>query len=239
MVGIGWSERAYLAIAPQAVLIPLLIAAAVVAIVGLVYLFQKIENDRRDRWFRAASAKGWTYQAGKDRDVADYFEFLNELGDGRDRYAEDVVRGEEYGRPFFAFSYHYETTTGSGEDRRTVDHWMSVVAVQLERPFPELLIAPEHFGKRLLHKVFGGDIDFESHEFSKQFEVRSRDRKFAYDFCNTAMMEYLLDHPGTNIEVEGHWMATVGDDKLSFDQIQPGINHLTNIRTRMPRFLFT
>lgn len=217
----------------------LLIPVAIIGVVGIFYLLHRVEQQRRARWRTACDARGWSYQPDRDRQIARYFEFLNGLGTGRDRYAEDVIRGEEGGRQFCAFSYHYETTEGHGDERRTVDHWLSVVAVQLERPFPELLIAPEHFGKRLLHKFTGSDIDFESHEFSRRFEVKCRDRKFAYDFCNPAMMEYLLAHPTSNIEIDGHWMATIGDDNLQFAHIQPAINHLLNARDLMPKFLFT
>ena len=32
--------------------------------------------------------------------------------------------------------------------------------------------------------------------------VRSKDKKFAYDFCNAQMIDYLLDQPVIPIEVE-------------------------------------
>jgi hypothetical protein len=84
----------------------------------------------------------------------------------------------------------------------------------------------------------GGDIDFESHEFSERYEVRSKNKKFAYDFCNAQMIDYLLGHPATFIEVEKEALAVVFDSQQNVTRIEADLSFLLKIRSLMPNYLF-
>ncbi len=221
------------------------IAVVGLAVLGLIaaggigYWLWKRELARRDFWARWAGERGWTYDHGKDYGIADYFGFVNKLNNGDDRYAQDVLQGRWNDRQAVAFSYHYETEeTDSEGERETTDHWMWVTAIQLEREFPELQIAPEHMGKRFVHAFTNSDIDFESVEFSRAYEVKSRDKKFAYDFCNSAMIEFLIANKGATLELEGSWLVTYGNRKLSLENIEPNLMFLSQTRELMPRYLF-
>ena len=82
------------------------------------------------------------------------------------------------------------------------------------------------------------DIDFESHEFSERYEVRCKSKKFAYDFCNAQMIDYLLGHPARFIEVEKDSLAMGFDSQHSAESLESGLSHLLKIRSLMPDYLF-
>jgi hypothetical protein len=66
---------------------------------------------------------------------------------------------------------------------------------------PSMLIRPEDGIDTGASAVGLPDINFESHEFSSKFCVEAEDRKLAYDLIQPQMMEYLLAHPGWDLEL--------------------------------------
>ena len=82
------------------------------------------------------------------------------------------------------------------------------------------------------------DIEFESAEFSKTFNVRSPDKKFAYDVCNGKMMEYLLANRDLSIEIENEVIALAFSTRLSVEQFEFNLRRLVEIRSRLPEYLF-
>ncbi len=82
------------------------------------------------------------------------------------------------------------------------------------------------------------DIDFESNEFSKNFCVRSKNKKFAYDFCNSQMIEYLMPHSNSNLEVEGQTLALIFNSTLEATNIQYRLDILLEIRKHIPDFVW-
>ena len=139
-----------------------------------------------------------------------------------------------------AFDYHYEThSTDSKGNRHTQHHWFSFFILTLPAVFPELTIRREGFFTKIA-EVFGyQDIEFESAEFSKTFNVRSPDKKFAYDVCNAQMMEYLLANRDLSLEIENSALAMAFDSRLSPEQIEFNLQRLVEIRSRLPAYLFT
>ena len=139
------------------------------------------------------------------------------------------------------FDYHYATR---GDwwwpPKWTTHNYVSIVLVDLEREFPELIIGPEGGGlfKKIAEIFGGGDIDFESHEFSEQFDVRSKNKKFAYDFCNARMIEYLLKYRGISLEVDKSSLAMGYKDMHDVSRIKSRLASLVEIRSRMPNYLF-
>ncbi len=179
-------------------------------------LWVRCSDDGRDAIFlREANRLGLTYSPHHNYAYAHAYEFLRTLDRGENRYAFNVVSGNFKGHMVTLFDFHYETgRVRGGEDNKPVSHYLSVCVLTLTNTFPELLVTRESLFSKLAQAVGSPDIDFESHEFSKQFHVRSADRKFAYDFCNPRMMEYLLANNGLNVEVESASLALVFDTKL-------------------------
>jgi hypothetical protein len=194
---------------------------------------------RREDMAALAARLGLNFSAGENYGLADRFEFLNQLAQGENRYAMNVLSGTFQQNPVLAFDYHYEThSTDSKGHRQTHHHWFSFFILTLPAAFPELTVRRENFLIKIA-EVFGyQDINFESAEFSKTFNVRSKDKKFAYDVCNGKMMEYLLANRDLSIEIENQALALAFDRCLAVEQIESNLQRLVEIRTRLPDYLF-
>jgi hypothetical protein len=220
---------------------PFLLFILFAAVAGVIAWLGHIANEkRREAMAAAAAALGLTFNPEKDRSLAQSYQFLDKLNQGSNRYAYNVLSGTFQDFPVMMFDYHYEThSTNSKGHRQTHHHYFSFFILTLAQSFPELKIGPEGFFAKIAQAVGFDDIDFESHEFSRQFCVRSNDKKFAYDFCNAQMIEYLLAHPRLTIEIEHHALAVGTAGKIEPEQIQPGLEQLIELRSLMPDYLFT
>jgi hypothetical protein len=137
------------------------------------------------------------------------------------------------------FDYHYEThSTDSKGHTQTHHHYFSFFVLRVPASFPELKIGPEGFFSKIAQAIGYDDIDFESHEFSRRFCVRSKDKKFAYDVCNARMIEYLLANPDLTIEIELDSLAISFNRRLKPEQIEPNLQRLIRVRSLLPEYLF-
>jgi hypothetical protein len=167
------------------------------------------------------------------------FGFIDQLNQGDNRRAFNVLSGTLSGRNVVAFDYHYETHSTDGKgNRHTTHHYLSVAVMRLETEFPKLTIAHEGLLSKIAQAFGYADIDFESAEFSRAFCVRSPDKKFAYDVCNAQMIEYLLAHRDIHMTIEVHALALLSDAQLPVAQIEQNLQRLLEIRSRMPEYLF-
>jgi hypothetical protein len=174
----------------------------VLCIIGAVIWGLYAGKKRRDAMTLLAGRLGLAFRHERDYGLADRYAFLDKLRQGSNRYAYNIMSGSYHEHEVAAFDYHYETYSRDSKGRRqTSHHHFSFFVLQLLESFPELTIAKEGFLSKIAQAAGYDDIDFESHEFSRRFVVRSKDRKFAYDFCNARMMEYLLEHPDISLEV--------------------------------------
>ena len=195
---------------------------------------------RRDAMAAVATRLGLSFDPSRDSSVAREYEFLNTLRQGSNRYAFNTVRGNYQGHGVAAFDYHYETHSSGPKGRRqTHHHYLSFFILGMPAMFPELTIGPEGFFSKIAQTVGYDDIDFESHEFSRKFCVRSQDKKFAYDVCNAKMIEYLLAHRDLMIEIERNALAVAFNRRLRPEDIEPSLNRLIAIRSLMPDYLFS
>jgi hypothetical protein len=217
---------------------PLLIVFGIGLLVAFGYFYWKKEQERREKFRAWARTNQWTFRHERSKSLAREFMFLDRLCQGHSRYAFNILEGEWEGRKSKAFTYHYAVTSHNGKSTTTTHHHFGVVLIQIERDFPELQIHPESIFHKIGQFLGRSDVDLESVEFSKKFEVRCQDKKLAYDFCNTGMMEYLLEHPTTAIEMDGDVLAVFDSGRLEPHELEPYLNHLTQIRGHMPGYLF-
>ncbi len=212
-----------------------LIIVGFIAVFIIVLVFGIIGARKRREAFRALAARlGLRYEPGKSRDMARRYKFLDKLRRGHNRYAYNILSGSYKGHDLTLFDYHYQT--GSGKD--THHYHFSFFMLHLTASFPELVIGPEGVFSKIAQAVGYDDIDFESHEFSRKFCVRSKDKKFAYDVCNARMIEYLLSNSDFSIEIEDSVLAISFNRKLALEQIEPNLNRLIEVRSLMPDYLF-
>ena len=162
---------------------------------------------------------------------------------GSNRYAFDILRGRWGKYPAEAFNFHYETysTVSNGKTTTTTTnhHYLGIATIQIERSFPELLIAPQNLFSKIGNVLGFGGIKFESVEFSQNFTVQCRDKRFAYDFCHPRMMDYLLSNPDTWIELEGNTIAIYKvRGKMQPAEVEACLIKLYQLRQLMPQYLF-
>lgn len=208
------------------------------AVVAVTYSIRAAKK-RREAFMMLAARLGLSYSAAHDVVLAHRFKFLDRLAQGSNRYAYNILSGDYQGHYVIAFDYHYEThSTDSKGHRRTHHHHFSFFILRLEQPFPELTITREGVFSKIAQAFGYEDIDFESHEFSRRFCVRSKDKKFAYDICHARMIEYLLANDDLNIEIEDTALAIGFARCLKAEQIEPNLQRLVQVRSLMPKYLF-
>ncbi|MBC8368913.1 MAG: DUF3137 domain-containing protein [Planctomycetes bacterium] len=218
---------------------PVVIAFVIVAVGALFYLSYQYHKKRRQAFTVWATKNGFSYDSNRSRELGRRFMFLNDLNKGSNRYACDSLSGNYQGYDVDAFTYHYETySTDSKGNRRTNHHYLGVIAIKIENTFPEMRLTPEGFFSKIGQFIGFEDIDFESVEFSKKFAVHSKDKKLAYDFCNTSMMEYLLQHPNTSLELDQDTLALYDSYRLEPKELDGYLQRLVEIRSLMPDYLF-
>jgi hypothetical protein len=218
-----------------------LIIIGVIALIVVVSIFAHLAaKKRREAMLAMAARLGLRFDPNKNRELAKQYQFLDRLRAGDNRYAFNILSGRYKDHDVMAFDYHYEThSTDSKGHRQTQHHYFSFFLLLMPASFPELTIGREGFFSKIAQALGYDDIDFESHEFSRKFCVRSKDKKFAYDVCNARMIEYLLTNDDLTIEIEGPALALSFGRQLSPEQIESNLNRLVAVRLFMPDYLFS
>ncbi len=216
------------------VLAILLIAAA-----GAAFCFFKVRISRKRRraMEEAADRLGLRFSPGRNRELPRRFRFLDRLRRGEDRYAFNTFSGEWKGHRVVAGDFHYRVfSPGRGGTRH---HYLSFFVLLLSHRLPELIIGREKLFSRIADDFRGVGVSFESHEFSRKFRVRSRDRKFAYDVCHPRMIEYLLENDDLSIEIETGALALTFNRRLDPVRIEANLDRLVEVRELLPGYLFS
>ncbi|MHC4475189.1 MAG: hypothetical protein ACYTEL_06075 [Planctomycetota bacterium] len=218
-------------------------ALIIVGVVALIVVFGVLgylgARRRREAMATLAGRLGLRFDPDKDRELARRYQFLDKLRSGSNRYAFNILSGTYQEHDVTLFDYHYEThSTNSKGHRQTHHHYFSFFMLVLPGSFAELVIAKEGFFSKVAQAFGYDDIDFESHEFSRKFCVRSADKKFAYDVCNARMIEYLLANTDLTIEIEVNVLALSFSRRLAPDRIEANLSRLVAVRSLMPEYLF-
>jgi hypothetical protein len=218
----------------------LIIVGAIALIVVFVVLGYISARKRREAMAALGARLGLRFDPNKNYELAQRYRFLTKLRSGSNRYAFNILAGNYQGHDVTAFDYHYEThSTDSKGRHRTHHHYFSFFILHSSASFPELVIGREGFFSKIAQAFGYDDIDFESHEFSRKFCVRSQDKKFAYDVCNARMIEYLLSNTDLTIEIERDALTVSFSRRLAPEHIEPNLNRLITINSLMPDYLFS
>lgn len=214
--------------------INILIFVALLLAIGAYFMWRR---ERRKKWNHWASARGFSYVAKTSGQSQ--FGFVQRISDGHSHEQHDFMSGSKNGHRVDICNYLYKTTHTDDEgDDVDKNHWHGLAILQTPGWFPALRIEPENALKRIGHVVTGSDIDFESLEFSRRYEVKSDDKRFAYDFCNARMIELLLAHPKTRIEADGSAFAIVKKGKWRLEELDDVCELLVDVRALLPAYLF-
>jgi hypothetical protein len=147
---------------------------------------------------------------GLDFSISDPFDTLSEpfalLSRGDGRGVENVMWGFWHDLEVRAFDYwYYDESTDSKGNRSRSYSTFSCALMPLEAGCFRLSISPESVFTRLAYALTFRDIEFESEEFNRAWNVTSDDAGFAHAFVDARMCTWLLANGGP------HAFEVVGD----------------------------
>ena len=202
-------------------LLPFLILFGGVALIVLVlYLGYQAKQKRRADFVRMAVQLNLTYSAVDAFGLLGYPFTLFERGDGRG--IENVLQGAWQQTDVVAFDYWYydETHDSKGGTSRTY-HRFDCALLPMPADCARLTIERENLLTRMAGALSFKDVQFESEEFNRAFNVKSEDKKFASDLVDARMMQWLIAH-GTDyaFEVVGNRVLVAGPKVPPMELIQ-------------------
>ncbi len=217
---------------------PVLLVAALV-IAGLVaWLSWKADQKRKATLGGWASSNGWSFDTAKTTAIEGRYPPFSCFREGDRRYAFNVMQGEHDGRPVCAFDYHYQTySTDSKGNRQTHHHRFSSVVVDSRLPLSPLLIRPENLLDKMAGFLGWDDIDFEHAAFSREFYVKSPDRRWAFDVLHQKTIEYLLASPRFTVEMAGTWVLARRSGRFDVGDFAAAVALVDGILDRLPRYV--
>lgn len=197
----------------------------VVAAIGAAIYFSHLQAKKRRRELAAlATQLGWRFDPSRDGSHSDRYSSFSAFSRGRSRSAYNTLSGSvEVGKHSFAArAGDFQYTTGSGKNRRT--HRLSYLLLHTSYSTPDLNIRRENVLDRVAGAIGFEDIDFESEQFSREFFVKSSDKKFAYDVVHARTMEFLLSGKAPRVELhDGVCCIWDGESKWSPSQFKKRI----------------
>jgi hypothetical protein len=182
---------------------PLIFVAFIGLAIGAAVLSYLAKKRRREGFALVARQLGMEYWP------EDPFGLLAEpyalFGKGDGRGIENVIAGPYQTVDAKAFDYWYydESTNSKGQTSKTYYRFDCVI-VPIDAACSPLTIDNENVLTRLADALSFHDIEFESEDFNRAFNVKSGDKKFANDFVDARMMQWLLQNgKGTAFEIMG------------------------------------
>jgi hypothetical protein len=205
----------------------------ILIILGIIVVAQIYAQQRRKELAAWASSRGLQFRPSRVYEMGDQYPDFGCLNHGTRRYAENVIRGRIGQRSVCAFDYHYETSNGDHDG----SHRFSALIVTTNLPFKPLLIRHEAFLDRVAAFLGFEGIEFESAEFSKEFHVKSPDRRWAFDVLSQATMEFLLRSPRFILEFHPWQVMAYRDETFKPADFESALQVIEGILDRLPKDL--
>ena len=180
-----------------------------------------------------AAAAGLSFSPSSDRSYDDRYPEFGCLHRGHTRSAYNIASGSWNGRSLEAFDYRY--VTGHGKNRST--HTFSAIIVGSGLSLTQLQIRSENAFDNLAEFFGADDIDFESDQFSREFHVKSSDKKWAYDVLHQRTMEFLLSQPKFAIEFDTRNIICWRNRRFDTQMRESAISGVEGILDRLPEYL--
>jgi hypothetical protein len=204
---------------------------AIVAIVILVV--HTLSVQRRKKLEAFAKSQGWSFSSSKDKKFFNQYPRFKCLRRGHSRYAYNLMQGSRDGRDITAFDYHY--VTGHGKSRKV--HNFSALVIQCLLTLKPLYLRPENIFDRVTDFFGYDDIDFESAEFSRQFFVKARDKRWAYDILHQRMIEYLLGAPKFHFQFDVRDIMVWRNERFSEKDFDDAFLLIQGMLSRLPEYV--
>lgn len=133
---------------------------------------------------------------------------------GDDRGVENVLHGDLGGERVRVFDFWvmHESTDSKGNRSRRYERYTCAALQVSDAWWPALTIKPESVMTRIGDVVGLRDLEFESDEFNRAWDVTCPDRRFAYAFIDARMMRWLqMAGRDYRFEVSGPYLMVVCD----------------------------
>lgn len=185
-------------------MVPFLIILGVLAVCVFGYLQWQAKEKRRTALHTFAMQNEMTFAAKDVSGLHRRYEF-NLFSEGDGRGADNVMAGQWQEMAVEAADYWYYTESTDSEGRTSRSyHRFSVVVARIDAWLPSVRAERENLFSRLADHIGFRDIEFESEEFNRSFNVKAADREFAFKLLDARMMQWLLDAPHSAcVEVNG------------------------------------
>lgn len=169
----------------------ILLLLLIAAVAGAAYVQYYLKKKRREEIAMMARQLGLSYSREDTIGLLSYPFALFRKGDGRG--TENLLTGTWQDLPVVECDYWYydESTDSEGHTSKTY-HYFSTAIVQMEAFGSPLTVSRESVFTKLADHMGLPDIQFETDEFNKTFNVKCKDRKFANDIIDQRMMQWLL-----------------------------------------------
>lgn len=215
-------------------LVFLLIAAAI----GLIAWFgYRAKQKRREALFTFANQFRLEYSRVDPFHLTSYPFHLFTLGDGRG--CENILSGEWEGMPVKEADYWYytESTDSQGHTSKSYTH-MSVVVADLALTIPPITIQKESLFTKLADHLGFHDIEFESEDFNRGFQVKAKDKEFAFKLVDSRMIQWLLATGGTfGFEANGPFLLAYCKRRRPMD-LTPLFGTAKSFRDHIPELVW-
>jgi len=211
----------------------IVVVGVIILVLGLIAYNFHTAAKRRKELAAWAHSKGLSFHPSKDRGMDDRFDEFKCLRQGHSRYAYNIISGEWAALPITAFDYHY--ATGSGKNRS--DHHFSAAIITSPIPLKPLYVRREGFFDKVTEFFGLDDIDFESAEFSRQFFVKSPDKRWAYDVIHQRMMEYLMSAPEFSVQFDSGHIIAWRSRRFRAADFHDAAELIRGILERLPEYL--
>lgn len=215
----------------------------IVVVVAVVVAWAVITYQNAQRRIEAlsgfAATHGFRYSAKAPKGFVRGFDFhLFSEGDGRG--AENLLTGQWRGLPVAAADYWYyvETHDQKGGTSRTY-HRFSVAVIDLAADVPHVRIEREDLFSWIADKIGMDDIELESEDFNRAFNLLARDREFACKLVDPRMMEWLLAAPSDLCVEVGGGHALVYRGRLDPGQLQSLLDDAADFVAQVPRLVWS
>lgn len=158
----------------------------------LGWFFGRIRRNKLQIWAESNQLK---FNPSKDKEFSSKFPDLEFLQDYSE-YAFNICRGKWQGREIITFDNTFDNCK----------YYNSGVIIGCEHKLKPLYIRSEKFLDKITAAVGYEDINFESAEFSREFYVKAKNKKWAYDVIHTRAMSYLLSQDRYNIQFSSKYV---------------------------------
>jgi hypothetical protein len=204
---------------------------------GAAYLAYYLKKKRRQELAAMAFQLGLEFSADDPFGCMSYPFALLGRGDGRG--TENVMSGTWQGMPVREFDYwYYEESTDSNGHRSKTYYRFSCAVAEIEASCSHLVVDRENLLTAIADRIGLRDIEFESEDFNRAFNVKSKDRKFANDMLDARMMKWLLDTDSAfRFEACGTWVLCYGKKRRPRELI-PLLGTLRQFREHVPRVVY-